>query len=89
MDLSASGMRISSKGKPIVRRGDVETFELITSVRDGVQGIFLARERSKDMLLRLFDAGAHTVLQKPPRTEVLLDAVRRLNSRIEREDSSF
>jgi DNA-binding response OmpR family regulator len=61
----------------------IETFELITSVRGGVRGIFLARERSKDVLARLLDAGAYTVLQKPPEAEVLLDTVRRLKSRIE------
>ncbi|MHC4548463.1 MAG: response regulator [Planctomycetota bacterium] len=66
----------------------IETFELITAVRDGVQGIFLARERTKDTLVRLLEAGAYTVLQKPPRLDWLLDAVRRLSERIEKEDRS-
>jgi DNA-binding response OmpR family regulator len=66
----------------------IETFQLITSVRDGVQGIFLARERTKDILVRLLEAGAYTVLQKPPRLDWLLDAVRRLSARIEKEDRS-
>jgi DNA-binding response OmpR family regulator len=64
----------------------LETFELITSVRGGVQGIFLARERTKETLVRLLDAGAYTVLQKPPEVEVLLETVRRLTARIDRED---
>ncbi|MHC4340053.1 MAG: response regulator [Planctomycetota bacterium] len=63
----------------------IETFELITAVRGDVPGIFLARERSKDMLVRLLDAGAFTVLQKPPRIEVLLETVRRLASRIDEQ----
>lgn len=62
----------------------IETFELITSVHDGVQGIFLAEERSKDTLMRLLEAGAYTVLAKPPRLDWLLEAVRELNSRIDR-----
>ena len=66
----------------------IETFQLISSVRDGVQGIFLARERTKDILVRLLEAGAYTVLQKPPRMDWLLDAVRRLSARIEKEDRS-
>lgn len=66
----------------------IETFQLITSVRDGVQGIFLARERSKDTLVRLLEAGAYTVLPKPPRMDWLLDAVRRLSERIVKEDRS-
>ena len=66
----------------------IETFQLITSVRDGVQGIFLARERTKDTLVRLLEAGAYTVLQKPPRLDWLLDAVRRLSERIEKDDRS-
>ena len=60
----------------------IETFELITSVRSGVAGIFLARERTKDTMVRLLNAGAYTVLQKPPRIEVLMEAVRRLAARI-------
>ena len=67
----------------------LETFELICSVRGGVPGIFMARERSKETLARLLEAGAYTVLQKPPRTELLLEAVRRLASRIENEDKNF
>ena len=66
----------------------IETFKLISSVRDGVQGIFLARERTKDTLVRLLEAGAYTVLQKPPRMDWLLDAVRRLSARIAKEDRS-
>jgi len=66
----------------------IETFQLIASVRGGVQGIFLARERTKDTLVRLLEAGAYTVLQKPPRLDWLLDAVRRLSERIEKEDRS-
>ena len=65
----------------------LETFELITSLRRGVQGIFLARERTKETLVRLLDAGAYTVLQKPPRMDWLLDAVRRLSERIKNEES--
>ena len=67
----------------------IETFELITSVRGEVQGIFLARERSKDMLVRLLDAGAFTVLHKPPRIEVLLETVRRLASRIAKDQRTY
>lgn len=63
----------------------VETFELIASVHGGVQGIFLAETRSKDTLVRLLEAGAYTVLDKPPRLDWLLDAVRRLSARIEQE----
>ena len=66
----------------------LETFELITSVRGGVQAIFLAREQTKDTLVRLLDAGAYTVLQKPPRMDWLLDAVRRLRERIKNEERS-
>jgi DNA-binding response OmpR family regulator len=66
----------------------IETFQLISSVRGGVQGIFLARERTKDILVRLLEAGAYTVLQKPPRLDWLLDAVRRLSERIEKDDRS-
>ena len=65
----------------------LETFELITSLRRGVQGIFLARERTKETLVRLLDAGAYTVLQKPPRMDWLLDAVRRLSERIKNDES--
>jgi len=64
----------------------LETFELISSLWGGVQGIFLARERNKETLVRLLEAGAFTVLQKPPRMDWLLDAVRRLSQRIEKED---
>ncbi|MGH7162269.1 MAG: response regulator [Planctomycetota bacterium] len=67
----------------------IETFRLIASVHGGVQGIFLARERSKDTLVRLLDAGAYTVLQKPPHADVLLDAVRALVSRIAARDRWF
>lgn len=67
----------------------IETFELIGSVRGGVPGIFMARERSKETLARLLDAGAYTVLHKPPRVRALLDAVRRLASRIKNEDKLF
>jgi DNA-binding response OmpR family regulator len=63
----------------------IETFELITSQRRGVQGIFLAQETTKDTLVRLLDAGAFTVLRKPPRLDWLLDAVRRLAARISNE----
>ncbi len=66
----------------------IETFELITSLWDGVQGIFLARERTKDTLVRLLEAGAYTVLQKPPRIDWLLDAMRRLSARIETDYGS-
>ena len=63
----------------------LETFELITSVRGGVEGIFLAEERTKDTLVRLLEVGAFTVLQKPPRMDWLLDAVRRLAARIKNQ----
>jgi DNA-binding response OmpR family regulator len=63
----------------------IETFELISSVRRGVPGIFMARERSKETLARLLDAGAFTVLHKPPSIAVLLEAVRRLASRITKD----
>ena len=63
----------------------IETYELITSVRGEVPGIFLARERSKETLVRLLDAGAYTVLGKPPRMEWLLDAVRELSGRVDWE----
>ena len=63
----------------------LETFELITSMRGGVEGIFLAQERTKDTLVRLLDAGAFTVLQKPPRMDWLLDAVRRLAARVKNQ----
>jgi DNA-binding response OmpR family regulator len=66
----------------------IETFELITGLRDGVQGIFLARERTKETLVRLLDAGAYTVLDKPPRLDWLLNAVRRLSLRLAEEDRS-
>jgi len=64
----------------------LETFELITSVRRGVRAIFLARERSKETLARLLEAGAFTVLSKPPGAEMLLATVRRLASRINLEE---
>ena len=64
----------------------LETFTLINSVRRGVRGIFLAKERTKETLARLLEAGAFTVLGKPPETQVLLETVRRLASRIENED---
>ena len=67
----------------------IETFELIGSVRRGVEGIFMARERSKETLARLLEAGAYTVLQKPPRVAMLLEAVRRLASRIGNEDKNY
>lgn len=67
----------------------IETFELISSVRRGVEGIFMARERSKETLARLLEAGAFTVLQKPPRVEMLLEAVRRLASRIDQEEKNY
>lgn len=59
----------------------IETFELITGFRE-VEGIFLARERTKETLVRLLDAGAFTVLDKPPRLDWLLEAVRRLDLRL-------
>ena len=59
----------------------IETFELITGFRE-VEGIFLARERTKETLVRLLDAGAFTVLDKPPRLDWLLEAVRRLDERL-------
>jgi two-component system response regulator MprA len=67
----------------------IETFELITRFRGGVRGIFLARERTKETLVRLLDAGAFTVLDKPPRLDWLLDAVGRLNRRLAHEDGSM
>jgi DNA-binding response OmpR family regulator len=60
----------------------IETFRLITSLREGVLGIFLARKRSRDTLLRLLEAGAYTVFQKPPGLKALLAAVRGAASRI-------
>ena len=67
----------------------IETFRLITSYHAGVQGIFLAKERSKDMLVRLLDAGAYTVLQKPPRVKALREALQVLRARIESKDRSY
>lgn len=67
----------------------IETFELISSVRRGVAGIFMARERSRETLARLLEAGAFTVLQKPPRAATLLKAVRRLASRIGNENKNY
>ena len=64
----------------------IETFQLMTSQRQGMRGIFLARERSKGTLARLLEAGAYTVLEKPPRARVLIDIVRRLASRTNREE---
>ncbi len=64
----------------------IETFELISSRRAGVQGIFLAHETTKDTLVRLLEAGAYTVLRKPPRMDWLLEAVRRLKARIAKQD---
>jgi DNA-binding response OmpR family regulator len=63
----------------------IETFELISSQRAGVQGIFLARETTKDTLVRLLEAGAYTVLRKPPRMDWLVEVVRRLRARIAKE----
>ena len=51
-----------------------------------MQGIFLARERSKETLVRLLDAGAYTVLAKPPRLDWLLAAVRELETRLRWND---
>jgi DNA-binding response OmpR family regulator len=62
----------------------IETFELISGFRD-VEGIFLARERTKETMVRLLDAGAYTVLDKPPRLDWLLEAVRLLDHRLESE----
>ena len=59
----------------------IDTFELITGFRE-VEGIFLARERTKETLVRLLDAGAFTVLDKPPRLDWLLEAVRRLDEKL-------
>jgi len=63
----------------------IETFELISGFRD-VEGIFLTRERTKETMVRLLDAGAFTVLDKPPRLDWLLEAVRRLDLRLESEN---
>ncbi|HEX5138461.1 MAG TPA: response regulator [Planctomycetota bacterium] len=63
----------------------IETFELISGFRD-VQGIFLTRERTKETMVRLLDAGAFTVLDKPPRLDWLLAAVRLLDHRLESEN---
>ena len=63
----------------------IETFELIGSVGGKVEGIFLSETRDKETLVRLLDAGAYTVLNKPPRLDWLLRAVRELSARIERE----
>ncbi|MDH3592359.1 MAG: response regulator [Planctomycetota bacterium] len=64
----------------------IETFELISSVRGRVHGIFLARDRDKETLVRLLDVGAYTVLNKPPRMDWLIEALRELRTRVERED---
>jgi len=64
----------------------IETFRLIGAVRGRVPGIFLASDRSKDTLVRLLEAGAYTVLHKPPRLEAVLEAVRGVASRIDREE---
>jgi DNA-binding response OmpR family regulator len=61
----------------------IDTFELITGFRE-VEGIFLTRERTKETLVRLLDAGAFTVLDKPPRLDWLLEAVRRLDEKLGR-----
>ncbi len=66
----------------------IETFRLITSLYDGVEAIFLSRERSKDTLVRLLDAGVYTVLNKPPRLDVLLRAVRELAGRFGWDDAT-
>jgi DNA-binding response OmpR family regulator len=63
----------------------IETFELISGFRD-VRGIFLTRERTKETMVRLLDAGAFTVLDKPPRLDWLLEAVRLLDHRLESEN---
>jgi DNA-binding response OmpR family regulator len=63
----------------------IETFELISGFRE-VSGIFLARERTKETMVRLLDAGAFTVLDKPPRLDWLLEAVRRLDQRLGQEN---
>ncbi len=59
----------------------IEAFRLITDIRSGVPGIFLARDRSTSTMARLLDAGAYTVLGKPPRISVLVEALRGLASR--------
>ncbi|MEE8106770.1 MAG: response regulator [Planctomycetota bacterium] len=59
----------------------IEAFRLITDIRSGVPGIFLARDRSTNTMARLLDAGAYTVLGKPPRISVLVEALRGLASR--------
>lgn len=59
----------------------IEAFRLITDIRSGVPGIFLARDRSTSTMARLLDAGAYTVLGKPPRIAVLMEALRGLASR--------
>lgn len=64
----------------------IETFRLIGRLRGGVQGIFLASDRSQNTLARLLEAGAYTVLHKPPRLEAVLEAVRGVASRIDREE---
>lgn len=64
----------------------IETFELISARRTGVQAIFLAQETTKDTMVRLLEAGAYTVLRKPPRMDWLLEALRRLKARIARDD---
>lgn len=63
----------------------IETFELISGFRE-VEGIFLTRERTKETMVRLLDAGAFTVLDKPPRLDWLLEAVRRLARRLDSEN---
>jgi two-component system response regulator HydG len=63
----------------------IDTFELISGFRE-VEGIFLARERTKETMVRLLDAGAYTVLDKPPRLDWLLEAVRLLDRRLGSED---
>ena len=66
----------------------IETFRLITSLYEGVEAIFLSRERSKDTLVRLLDAGVYTVLNKPPRLDVLLRAVHELAGRFGWDDTT-
>jgi len=66
----------------------IETFRLINRCRGGVLGIFLARERSRDTLVRLLEAGAYTVLEKPPGLRGLLAAVRGAASRLGTDEST-
>ena len=70
---------------------DLLFFSLAVGLFAGLFAIWYSseRERSKETLARLLEAGAYTVLQKPPRTELLLEAVRRLAARIEDEDKNY